>query len=301
MGDAKLKDPIPGLADSAEAEFLTSMINFTALLPFLPSWTLVNGKPRTVFTVDFLVQRRFLEETLVTRESDNLNNLGVRFGLIWRPSPRWSTIWLAGTRLAVDDLEKAQPRDLRYQLAALALHQPRDNLQWGLGALFAQFTGTSQVLPLVRVDWTSVSGKVQFELLELNRFQPIVPRAALWYHGTPEDPTWSLGLSVELTGQGYSMTQVEGVQLDNEGNVVQSGLDTSLALSTLLIGPEIRVHTGTLEIAFFGGWATARRFEFRLPELDEPLRIRGEDGTPVDADFKLQDVGFLMVNGAYRF
>lgn len=301
VSDSKLKEPIPGLEGSGDAEFLTSLVNFTALLPFLPSWSQIEGKPRTEFTADFLVQRRFLEETLVTMESDNLVALGARLGFIWRPSYTWTTLALAGTRLPVDDLEKAQPRDLTYQFAGLAFHRPRDNFAWGIGAAFAQFTGTSRLLPLVHLDWSSLSGKVQIEVLELAKFQPIVPRASIWYHSTPGEPTWSIGFTVELTGQEYHLTKFDGSPLDEQGNVIPGNPEVSLALATLLLGPEIRVHTGRLEIAFLGGLATARRFEFRLPESDEPLRIPGDDGSPVEADFKLEQAGFFMVNGAFRF
>lgn len=296
LEDSKLKDPIAGLPNSENVQFAIGSVDFSARLPF---WATYRGaevatNPTQAMGIYASFQRKFVEEELFTpdRQSDDLFAFGVQLRYFAAISNTWGWAMVGGTKLPVSKVEKAQLRHLTYQAGGMIRYSTWANGTIGVGVLFSQHTGDSFALPLLHTDLHWFSGKLN---LEIAPWDPIQPRASLRVRPSP---IWSLGAAAVLTGDLYALTG--DIDLTN---VEPQTSSPGLAMSELLVGPEFRVHSGTLELVFVGGVALHRRFEFRAIDEDETLRIPTADdpATLVPAEFDLERVGTLLVRGAYVF
>lgn len=300
LTDSKLKDPIAGVANSADVKFAIGAVDFSARLPFWGSYAGAEApkNPTSAFEAYLSFQRKFVEEELFSesRESDDLYAFGAQLRYFASLSSSWGWSVMGGAKLPVSVVDKAQPRDLTYQAGGMLRYSTWANGTIGLGALYSQHTGEPFVLPLLHADLHWFSGKLRVEAAP---WAPIEPRASVMYRPTP---IWSVGVGAILTGDLYALTDAGVDLVAEDGSVIEENVNAGLAMAELMVGPEFRVHSGTLELVFVGGMALYRRFDFRAIDQDETLRIPTDDGTRwVPAEFDLESAGTLLIRGSALF
>lgn len=300
LEDSKLKDPIPGVENSADVKFAIGAVDFSARLPFWGTYAGAEApKNPTRATEAYLsFQRKFIEEELFSesRESDDLYAFGAQLRFFAALSNSWGWAVVGGAKLPVSVVEKAQPRDLTYQAGGMIRYSTWANGTIGLGVLYSQHTGASLVLPLLHADLHWFSGKLRFEATP---WAPIEPRASLMYRPSA---IWSLGVGAILTGDLYALTDTTVTLFAEDGDVIAENVNAGLAMAEFMVGPEFRVHSGTLELVFVGGMAVFRRFDFRAIDEGETLRIPTDDLSRwVPAEFDLESTGTLLIRGTARF
>jgi len=297
LRDSQLKAAIPGLPNSGDVKFAVSTVDFAAALPFLVAGAEGDVVQR-MFRADFLVDSKQLEETIFTMEEEDFVALGARLEFVQRLSSRWHWTGFGGLELAVDDLGQAQPEDLTYQGGMLFVQRTYPELEWGVGAMFSQITGSDFVLPLVHLDWRPAAERVRVRLVVPPDLR--ASRASVSY--SMLEGQFTAGVVGEFAGDEYHFTSTEQDLLDAQGNVVAADVSTALAFAEVIVGPEFVVRTGSgLELGFLVGASTGRRFEFRAPDEDATLRIPGESGSFPEADFELQSIFTLKLTAAYGF
>ena len=303
LKDYMLQEAIPGLPLSGDAEFTVSSVDFGAAIPFLVSYSQLDGIDAVAqkFKVDFLFERRDVEEIIFTQEEEDFVSLGTRLAYARRLSPRWSAIGFGGARLAVDHLDEAEPEDLTYQGGLLFEQRVRENFSWGIGAMYSQIIGSDMVLPLLQLDWRSAAERTQVKLTMPP--QLLAWRATVRYFPSP---AWSVGFTTELIGDEYHYTTLTTPLLDENGDVVADDASVSLAYSEVILGPELVLKPGpTFELGVIAGASVWRRFEFVAPEEGETHRFgppRFPEATSFpEAAFDLESVFTLKFTVAYTF
>ena len=164
----------------------------------------------------------------------------------------------------------------------------------GAGVLYSQLTGVSALFPILHLESPAARGGWRLSVL--------TPRASLWYR--PHNTAVDFGFMAELDGSEYHLLDRKATLYDRQGRVVDESTDVTLAYSTLMVGPVIRLAEARGVSAFLqAGMALRRRYDFRSLDQGKTLVMppTAATGAGEKLDFELERATFTQGNLQYAF
>jgi len=289
---SRLKQDIPGLPGSRNAEFTLHTSEFSLGIPVI--FSVVEGDGQKT-PGRFLLNKIRYQLRQVKRENvpgittpflvhtETLHNLGYQATWTEPFSPKWTLLVLGGVYMSVDETKGVGMSDLDLQMGLLLRRRLSSGWEMGLGGFFTQVTGKDRILPLVQV--------MLFN--EVVAVHLLGPTFSFFYKVTP---AFSVGIYVELEGEKYRLVNTQADLYDEQGSLVKQNVDVGLSYSVLTAGPSVQATRSNFALRLEGGLSTARVFEFKATGERETLRFGGGS---VPASIRGERMDFDLKNSLY--